>query len=471
MSESHSHLQDPQPPHPSAVTVLDALHPLLTLFQPFLDDDDAARLLRTSRTAALALLPGYTFTSHIFQPTSLASLLFLRRLCLTYRLRITQLDLPASLRTLTFNAASPRFSPIPASVTALSLCYHPVDSSPRWAAFSAAAADWPDREPWRLPDPHPSPLWFGAQGKGWQLTLASTSEQFDYLDCPIPCFADPIGDLDCPLPPGLLHEGLRLLRFNSGYNHPLQPGSLPSSLTFLQLGAMFDQPLAPGILPASLRCLSMVAGHYHHRLVQGSLPASLERLSLWHWSQPLEVEVLPPRLKTLHLHGFNHPLERHVLPLSLLFLSLDSFSKDIRPGHLPPSLVELRLGWRPSPVEHRPGRFHRPLHAGALPASLRRLTMSNGLHQRLQLRSLPEGLLFFRFNCQWPASQPPLQPGVLPSTLLGIDFANFYHHPLPAGVVPSAVQWIRLSSRYRDERIEAVLSPYTEVRWCSHEHD
>ena len=91
----------------------------------------------------------------------------------------------------------------------------------------------------------------------------------------------PHSELGCFLPPGLLPEGLHVLRLNTHYNQPLQPGTLPSTLTFLQLGEKFDQPLASGVLPASLRCLS-VKGRMlcHHRMLQVSLPASLERLSL-----------------------------------------------------------------------------------------------------------------------------------------------------------------------------------------------
>ena len=50
--------------------LLDALRPLLPLLHSFLDDGDTARLLRTSRTTALALLPGYT--SPLRQPPLLA---------------------------------------------------------------------------------------------------------------------------------------------------------------------------------------------------------------------------------------------------------------------------------------------------------------------------------------------------------------------------------------------------------------
>ena len=83
--------------------------------------------------------------------------------------------------------------------------------------------------------------------------------------------------------------------------------------------------------------------------------------------------------------------------------------------------------------------------------------------------SLPEGLIFLWFEPQVHAALRlrPLVPGVLPSTLLGVDFTTRYDHPLPAGVIPSSVRWIRLPNRYRDENIEAVLPAHAEVSWFS----
>ena len=78
------------PATPPLPPLLDPSTPILPLLHTFLDDADAARLLRTSRTAALALLSGYAFTSHTFQPTSLIALRRLRDLCVEYKLRIRQ---------------------------------------------------------------------------------------------------------------------------------------------------------------------------------------------------------------------------------------------------------------------------------------------------------------------------------------------------------------------------------------------
>ena len=197
---------------------------MLPIFQPFLADADAAHLLRTSRSTAFALLRGYTFSSHTFQPTSLVSLRRLRDLCLRYSLRVTQLGLPAEMKELPFDPGPSHLSSIPASVTALSL------GSPysgrveeRWAAFRAAAVDWGHRDECQLPDVTlPTQEASFAQRRDGTTLVHRLSPRG---------FLAPTATLDSPLHPGLLPDGLRVLRFNSGYNQPLQPGSLPPNLT------------------------------------------------------------------------------------------------------------------------------------------------------------------------------------------------------------------------------------------------
>ena len=450
--------------------LLDALSPLLSLFQPFLDDADAARLLRTSRSTAIALLPGYTFTSHIFEPLSLTSLRRLRDLCLTYRLRITQLCLPEHIKRISFDADPPHLSPIPASVTALTVGRPYTNRSARdmvqrWAAFSAAAGDWQDRPPWRLPQADPLPQSCEEEGRSWQWARHDSS--WGQLLCSsLPQFPGPFSTLDCPLPPGLLPTGLRVLLLSDKYSQQLQPGSLPSTLTFLQLGGLFNQPLEPGVLPASLLQLSVTSSmHYHHPLLHELLPASLERLRLWNWPLPLEVGMWPSGLRALELGECDHPLQPHVLPPTLLYLSFHFFNQNLRPHAFPSSLVELHLGHT----------YTLPLLPDVLPSSLRRLSVGGAFVGPLRMRSLPEGLLFLSFHpLMHPESRslwnPPsklsrLRPGVLPSTLLGIDFTDRYEHPIPAGVIPSSARWVRLWSGYRDEHIEAVLPARAEVSW------
>ena len=426
-------------------SLVDSLGPVLSIFHAFLADADAARLLRSSHTAALALLPGYTFASHIFQPSDLSSLRRLRDLGLTYDLRMTQLGLPQKIKEITMDPTSPHLSPIPASVLAMTLC-PPMSSfrgglEERWVAMSAAANDWQHRSPWQMPHHYPA----------LRNNEGSSSPPWHLLHT-----TDPIGDLDCPLAPGLLPHGLRVLQFNHAYNHTLQVGSLPSSLTWLQFGRQFNQPLAPGVLPPSLLHLAFFYA-YTQPLVQGALPHSLERLCLNQlWSHPVEVGILPPRLKALDMGGFNLPLQPNVLPTSLLHLTFGYFDQPLLAGVLPTSLASLRLG----------NRFTHPLLPGVLPASLRQLIVASTFCHSLEVGSLPEGLLMLHFDpTESNEKLPPLQVGVLPSTLLDLSLSNRHDHPLPAGVIPPGVQLLELSSVYQEGGVQAVLPPGAQLSW------
>ena len=468
MKRQLHHRHDPPPSRPSqrertqrSTLTLDALRPVLSLFHPFLTDADAARLLRTSHTAALALLPGYTFTRHIFQPADLASLRRLRDLSLTYSLRVTQLALPEQMKELVFDPTSPGPSPIPPFVTALTFAPFSRGRSsqlaePSWADFSAAASDWQNTNPWSLPDFR---SWSQVRGPQWrprcQLLppsdfLLLLPSFFSYVDAPD-------WGINCSLPPGLLPEGLKALRVNDAFNMPLLPGSLPSTLTFLHLGLRYNQRLQPGVLPDQLVHLT-VGSKYVHPLHPGVLPASLERLALWNsLRHPLEVGELPLHLKVLDINGFfDHQLLPGVLPLSLLFLGLYDFHQPFLPNVLPPSLVELRLGQR----------YNHTFAPGVLPSSLRALSLGGGYGESLQPGSLPEGLLFLRFAQRGNRQLPRLQVGSLPSTLLSLDLNDHYMEQLPSGVLPSSLRWIRLGKCwYRDGGVEVVLPPHAEVEW------
>ena len=450
---------------PHSCPLLHALQPIVPHFHPFLADADAARLLRSSRSAALCLLQGYAFTSHLFEPADLASLLRLRDLAVTYGLRIRQLAVPGDLKELSFDPTPPHLSPIPASVLALSFGSVAKEkdqltkSEQWWAAFSCAADDWQHRERWRVWPPQPAseadaP---GSITRRWRLWLTDFDFHVLYQQ-QLPSFADPVRSVGCPLPPGLLPEGLKLLRLSRGFNQ-LELGSLPSTLSFLQLGPGCSAPLVPAVLPASLLCLSTsMDSRLCAQLIDGSLPASLQRLRLWGWSRTL-VDVWPPQLKALHLERLQEALQPGDLPASLQYLSFGYYLPfELLPNILPSSLEELRLSYQ----------YLHPLAPGVLPPSLRALTLGQALYRPLEVGSLPEGLLYLRFLplSRSRARLPPLQPGVLPSTLLGLDLSNrLADEQQLAGVIPQSVRWLRLSTRLRREDVEAELACHAEVVW------
>jgi hypothetical protein len=69
------------------------LRPIRFFLHPFLADDDAARLLRVSRTTSLALMPGFTFQQHVFVALSQVQMLRMRALYEAYDVRPTRMSL------------------------------------------------------------------------------------------------------------------------------------------------------------------------------------------------------------------------------------------------------------------------------------------------------------------------------------------------------------------------------------------
>lgn len=124
-SSSHSaHLVAfPLPPFLSALT------PVRLLFHSFLTDEDAARLLRVSRTTATSLLASYTFHQHVFEPISVDEMRRLKALYEAYDMRPTRMCQHRDFAEKSRLVAGGE-SPFPSSLTSLMLGaqYQPVDS-------------------------------------------------------------------------------------------------------------------------------------------------------------------------------------------------------------------------------------------------------------------------------------------------------------------------------------------------------
>ena len=426
-----------------------ALRPVRTVLQRFLTDSDAARLLRVSRTLTIALLPSFTFRHHPFEPTDTDHLHRLHALLDTYSLRIDRLALPSTLPQLRFDSLTRR-SPIPASVTTLLLGPVPRTDDglihPHCIVDDAISA-W---LPHALTD-----AWYMQHPAGGEAVY-----RHDFLHGSGFCFIACAGQLNGPLPPQLLPQGLRQLVLSDAFDCPFDAGSLPASLTFLQCGARFNQPLHH--LPPSLDYLVMGAS-FNSRIERGQLPPSLTHLELGvEFDQPIDVGVLPAGLQALDLsNGFNQPLRPGCLPPALTHLCFGRRHSHAMPlGTLPSSLQYLSLGVL----------FFPPLIPGFLPPSLRVLVLGVFLVEPLQPGVLPHGLEMLQFRSIPTVFEGhfPLQPGVLPSTLLALDLGECYAQPIAAGVIPVGLRWLKLSAEYRGERVEAMkLSPTTELLWYS----
>ena len=150
----------------------------------------------------------------MFRPVCLWFLRCSCDLCLLYQLRICRLTLPHVAWRLSFDAAPPHLSPIPASPSFLVVGIDlSIGNDPRWAAFSAAAsdADWTSREPpWLPPRPDPSVQSDGEAVERWLKTWKDPSPD-DGHGCLLLDFPTSRRGLDAPLLPGLPPSGLRLL--------------------------------------------------------------------------------------------------------------------------------------------------------------------------------------------------------------------------------------------------------------------
>ena len=399
-------------------TAISAIRPL---FHRFLTDEDAGRLLRVARSFISPILSSFTFHHHIFEPPTLTSLHRMRRVYEENGLRVTQMGIP-NVKDLSLDPVTGA-SPLPSSLLALVLAppmhglYSSTAVEPAWAAFSAVAADWQHRPPYCLPEAD-----IGDERYRQLLVMEGTNQRWQAVR-----FTDPLCDLDCPLPPGLLPSGLRVLQLGHAYNNtPFLPGSLPSTLTFLQTGRKFKAPIAVGTLPASLLHLSLDFG-WDQPLEVGVLPPALLMLTMSsNWKQPLLPGVLPASLLALTLSTeWNWPLLPHVLPPSLLRFRLSGrYSHPLVPGVLPASLTSLDLN----------NSFDHPLHVGVLPASLRELTLSTEFSQRIEKGQLNEGLRYLRFATAGSGQyRRRLEPGVLPSSLVALDLTDRYRQVVEEG--------------------------------------
>ena len=273
--------------HPFAVS----LGPVRLVVHGFLSDDDAVRLLRVSRTVALALLRGFTFHEHVFCGDSEGQLWRLKRLWEKYDLCPTRMCLSSTVTSLSLDEDS-GLSPFPSSLKSLLL--GPLPHSPDRTPYedtlfdSAALARCGAIQC----------LWSQADQEGSdeaKMQLLSSDASL-----PVGHFAEVEGPFNCRLAPGLLPHGLRYLHFALGFIHPLLPGSIPSTVEVLQMDG-YDEALMVAwsqVLPASLVHLSM--GSFTRPLNPGVFPPSLERVRLPAWKHGfLQVGVLPASVRAL----------------------------------------------------------------------------------------------------------------------------------------------------------------------------
>ena len=197
-----------------------SLVPVRLLFLGFLEDGDAARLMRVSGTFTSAVLAGYAFLKHVFVVKTRLQLRRLVSIYKRYRLLITRMALSASFNSSLVNSRGK--SLLPSSLIALMLGYQPamfLDDSRFFALADSRAG--------------------ASQKASRRRQREEVEERMDRgTDCNFPSVG---GAFNSPLVPGSLPKGLRFLQLGNEFDQPLPRHVFPCSLFFIQFGHAFDQ--------------------------------------------------------------------------------------------------------------------------------------------------------------------------------------------------------------------------------------
>ena len=434
----------PPPPRP----FIAALLPIRPVLQSFLSDEDAMRLLRVSRTTAFALLSGFIFQRHVFQPETPKEMRQMETVYKPYDLRPTRLCLPMEKRRYVFND-------VPLSLTTLLFAPNYVEDGKEldgYGVFDSAVGD-AIVCPWtRLGQRQPADT--KDDSDEYTRVLMDQSRPVQELTA---LKADDQYEFDA-LPLGLHTHGLLRLQIAVHFSFPLQPGALPPSLEVLQFDVNLRHPLSIGVLPLSL--VHLVIRQYDFPIQPGVLPPSLERLYLKSWNFPLQVDgvnVLPASLKALQLTVLNQPLLPHVLPSGLTHLVVRRrFTQEVQQGMLPSSLFSLDLGQ---------GSQRALRHFSVLPRSLRVLFLHTNSDLPLLPNQLPDGLEVLHWR-HWRHEGRPdidLLPGLLPNSLQVLDLGQCDLGRIAPLAIPASVRVLRLREQFEQEPVIVALAERIKV--------
>ncbi|KAF2077738.1 hypothetical protein CYY_000985 [Polysphondylium violaceum] len=263
------------------------------------------------------------------------------------------------------------------------------------------------------------------------------------------------------LPPNLVE--LKLIN-----PEPIEMGSFPASLTKLKL-FKFNQPLVPGFLPPQLKSLSL-------ELNSQILPNNLQVLKTGDsFDQQLDVNVLPSSLTSL-IFGplFSFPIKRGVLPESITDLNLgSSFNHEIGVGVLPSKLLRLDLGYdynQPIKANTLPPKlsvlfispfYNQPLEPNVLPPSIKQLALGQLFDYPLEQGSLPPSLTYLVLPLNY---NQPIKPNVIPNTVTHLGFSHSSNPAPDLHIIPTGVKTLIFSNINYNSPIEKGFIPSTVTK-------
>ncbi len=245
-----------------------------------------------------------------------------------------------------------------------------------------------------------------------------------------------------------LGNGLKSLKFGSGYKGLIKVDVLPESLEELVFYGGFDQNLEQPIpkekcyetqeykcvLPSNLK--KLVFGKFDRIIKKGNLQNTLTHLELSPvFNQKLEPGIIPENVEYLSMGDcFNQIIEVGVIPKKVKTLIFgNAFNQKLDKGALPDSLVELTFG----------AKFNQPLEELIIPDSIERLTFNGAFNK--ELKKLPNNLKHLQLSWRYNYSIDK----VLPEGLEELVFGFGYNKKIDCGLIPKTIKMIKIKKNQR----------------------
>ncbi|KAK5582247.1 hypothetical protein RB653_003830 [Dictyostelium firmibasis] len=289
--------------------------------------------------------------------------------------------------------------------------------------------------------------------------------------------------------PNLLPPNLLELTIGSDFTKQLKPNTLPITLKYLYIGYSFNVEISQvGILPNSLTDLrlarydrqfkgnlisslnnlkKLILPSYNHTIAIGSLPQSLEYLTLGNsFKSQIKEGALPNNLKYLKIESnWKQEIQTKLLPKSLKTLKFKSYALDII--NLPSNLKYLYCGELNNKALHKNNNLISLVKSkfgndsgsdGQLPKTLQSFK-SGSFNKIIYSNDFPNGLT----NLDLRSFNQQLTPSTLPNTIKYLKLRDFNNggKPLKKDCLPQ--QLMRLEFNLFNQPIESLPNQCLEV--------
>ncbi|KAK5578416.1 hypothetical protein RB653_008087 [Dictyostelium firmibasis] len=274
---------------------------------------------------------------------------------------------------------------------------------------------------------------------------------------------------------------------------------LPKSITTLKIGKYPKQIIIePNDIPKHIKRLVLEEGFENQRTYSKTkyistipfIPSTIESLIINTTFFGTRVGEIPKTITTLDigLSGHSRVFDKGYLPrdsLSLIDIKIGNCMNNqfLQPGDIPNSVKIIRFnngfnqplkrGIIPSSVTKvlfdKDSFFACPLEVGSFPSSVTEIQFGSAFNQEIKQGELPNGLItlkfghFFNRDFILPKNSTlktlilsvnfnlPLSIGDLPSSLENLEFGDEFNKPIPKGVIPPNLTYLKLSKYFQQQ--------------------